>query len=83
MGRTWRHGLSGAVVALAAMAVAVPTPASAREPDLAHMAGGAVAAFGRVFPKGGELHNHISGAIFGETVLQLSLIHISEPTRPY
>ncbi len=45
-------------------------PAAARQPDLAHMTGGELAAFARAFPKGGELHNHLSGAIFGETLLQ-------------
>jgi adenosine deaminase len=68
MGGIWRRGLGGGILALALLAAAAP--AAAREPDLAHMSGGAVAAFGRAFPKGGELHNHISGAIFGETVLQ-------------
>ncbi|MCI3131342.1 hypothetical protein [Phenylobacterium aquaticum] len=68
MGGNWRRGLGGGILALAVLAAAAP--AAAREPDLAHMSGGAVTAFGRAFPKGGELHNHISGAIFGETVLQ-------------
>ena len=43
--------------------------ARAAEPDLARMSPAARAAFAKAMPKGGELHNHISGAIFGETWL--------------
>ena len=38
-------------------------------PDVAAMTGGELAAFTRAMPKGGELHNHISGGIFAETLL--------------
>ena len=39
------------------------------EPLLAKMRGGELTAFAQAMPKGGELHNHISGAIFPETLL--------------
>jgi adenosine deaminase len=43
--------------------------ALAAEPRLDRMTGGELAAFTRALPKGGELHNHISGAVFGEALL--------------
>lgn len=44
--------------------------ATAAEPDLARMSAGELTAFTKAMPKGGELHNHISGAIFPETFLK-------------
>lgn len=67
MGEIRRVGIW--VLALLALATGAG-PAAAREPALGRMSGGELAAFARAFPKGGELHNHISGAIFGETVLR-------------
>lgn len=43
--------------------------AAAAAPDLSKMGAAELAAFMRPFPKGGELHNHLSGAIYGETLL--------------
>lgn len=55
---------------LASLALAAPMQAAlAREPQLGAMTAGELAAFARAMPKGGELHNHISGAPFAETVL--------------
>lgn len=55
---------------LGAVAAAVlwvgPTHAA---PDLAGMTEGERIAFTKAMPKGGELHNHIAGAIFPETLL--------------
>jgi adenosine deaminase len=50
----------------AALALAAPAAAA---PDLAKMTAGELTAFMKAFPKGGELHNHLSGAIYGETLL--------------
>ena len=54
---------------LAILAMGWTQTALAREPDLAKMTGGELVAFARAMPKGGELHNHLSGAIFAETWL--------------
>ncbi|MBU2137048.1 MAG: adenosine deaminase [Alphaproteobacteria bacterium] len=43
--------------------------ASAAGPDLSAMSAGERIAFTKAMPKGGELHNHISGAVFPETLL--------------
>jgi len=43
--------------------------ASLAGPDLAAMSAGERIAFTKAMPKGGELHNHISGAVFPETLL--------------
>lgn len=53
-------------------ALALATPAAAA-PDLAKMGAAELAAFLRAFPKGGELHNHLSGAIYGETLLNWAI----------
>ncbi|TAJ71923.1 MAG: adenosine deaminase [Phenylobacterium sp.] len=50
-------------------ALAMAAPAAAATPDLSKMGAGELAAFMKAFPKGGELHNHLSGAIYGETLL--------------
>lgn len=50
----------------AALSLAAPAIAA---PDVSRMTGGELAAFTRAMPKGGELHNHISGALFAETEL--------------
>lgn len=49
-------------------ALTLVAPAAAA-PDLSAMGAAELAAFMRPFPKGGELHNHLSGAIYGETLL--------------
>ena len=61
----WRFvgGLVGLALASAA------SGARAAEPDLARMSPAERSAFDKAMPKGGELHNHVSGAIFGETWL--------------
>lgn len=51
---------------LAALAFATSAAAA---PDLAKMTAGERAAFLHAFPKGGELHNHLSGAVYAETLL--------------
>lgn len=43
--------------------------AQAASPDVTRMTGGELAAFAQKLPKGGELHNHVAGAIFPETLL--------------
>ncbi len=58
--------LFGMIAALAALSA---TPALAA-PDLAKMTSGELTAFTKAMPKGGELHNHVSGAIFPETFLK-------------
>lgn len=58
----WSFGL---VLALAAGLAQAQPP----RPDIARMTGGELAAFARAMPKGGELHNHIGGAMFAETLL--------------
>ncbi len=57
-------GLLGALTA----AVLLASPAVAA-PDLAAMTAGQRTAFAKAMPKGGELHNHVAGAIFPETLL--------------
>ena len=51
------------------LALGLATHAAGAEPDLGRMTGGEVAALARAMPKGGELHNHIGGAVFAETLL--------------
>ena len=51
---------------LATLVLASPAAAA---PDLSKMGAAELAAFMKAFPKGGELHNHLSGAIYGETLL--------------
>lgn len=63
MGR-WTLRLGAFVLALV-----VAGPVQASEPDLSAMTAGARVAFTKAMPKGGELHNHISGGIFAETLL--------------
>jgi adenosine deaminase len=53
----------------AALVVACGGAASAATPNLSKMTSGEVAALARAMPKGGELHNHVSGGIFAETFL--------------
>jgi adenosine deaminase len=62
----WSLGL---VLALAAGLAQAEPP----RPDVARMSGGELTAFARAMPKGGELHNHLSGAIFAETWLDWSI----------
>lgn len=54
-------GALALVLALAGQATAGP--------DLGAMSAGERIAFTKAMPKGGELHNHISGAVFPETLL--------------
>ncbi len=63
MGRILSRGL----LALG-LALAMGSAAQAR-PDPARMNAGELAAFTLALPKGGELHNHISGAAFPEDLL--------------
>jgi hypothetical protein len=58
--------LLGAVAALAVLSGAAAQAA----PDLGKMTSGELTAFTKAMPKGGELHNHVSGAIFPETFLK-------------
>jgi adenosine deaminase len=54
----------------AAIALALTAGAArAAGPDVAAMTGGELTAFTHAMPKGGELHNHLGGAIFAETLL--------------
>jgi len=53
----------------AAAALALAGQALAAGPDVSKMTGGELAAFARAMPKGGELHNHLGGAVFAETAL--------------
>ena len=55
--------------AAAGLAIALVGTNAQAAPDLARMTGGELTAFTRAMPKGGELHNHVSGAIFAETLL--------------
>lgn len=55
--------------AVLVLGLQVATGALAAEPRFDRMTGGELAAFTRAMPKGGELHNHISGAVFGEALL--------------
>lgn len=55
--------------AAAGGALTLAAGAAQAAPDLAKMTGGELTAFTRAMPKGGELHNHISGAIFAEILL--------------
>ena len=61
------------LIVLAAALALSASPALARRPpaapDLAHMSGAELTAFTRAMPKGGELHIHLGGAIFAETLL--------------
>lgn len=43
--------------------------ARAAEPDLAAMSKAELTAFTQALPKGGELHNHLSGSVFPETFI--------------
>ena len=58
--------LLGTVAALALLSTASAHAA----PDLGKMTSGELTAFTKAMPKGGELHNHVSGAIFPETFLK-------------
>ncbi|WP_340646234.1 adenosine deaminase [Phenylobacterium sp.] len=51
------------------LAVALVASGAQAAPDVAKMTSGELTAFSRAMPKGGELHNHLSGAIFAETLL--------------
>ena len=55
--------------AAAGLVLALAAHTAQAAPDVAKMTGGQLTAFTRAMPKGGELHNHISGAIFAETLL--------------
>ena len=55
--------------AAAGLALVLGATGAQAAPDLAKMTGGELTAFTRAMPKGGELHNHVSGAIFAETLL--------------
>lgn len=55
--------------AAAATALTLVAHGAQAAPDVAKMTGGELTAFTRAMPKGGELHNHVSGAIFAETLL--------------
>ncbi|MDZ4321296.1 MAG: adenosine deaminase [Phenylobacterium sp.] len=61
-----RKTFNGAAAFILALGLA---SASAAAPDLAAMSAGERIAFTKAMPKGGELHNHISGAVFPETLL--------------
>ena len=69
-------GWSGvlALTLAAGMAQAAPkSPSVNAGPDVGRMTGGELAAFTRAMPKGGELHNHLSGAVFAETWLDWAI----------
>jgi hypothetical protein len=59
-----------ALAAVLAVTPALARPRPAAVPDLKRMSGAELTAFTRAMPKGGELHLHLGGAIFAETVLQ-------------
>ncbi|MDP3820415.1 MAG: hypothetical protein Q8R33_02975 [Burkholderiales bacterium] len=52
------------------LALALTCGTAQASPDVAAMTGGELIAFTKAMPKGGELHNHISAAVFPETLLQ-------------
>ncbi|MFN3515455.1 MAG: adenosine deaminase [Phenylobacterium sp.] len=53
----------------AGLALALAAGGAQAGPDLANMTHGELTAFTKAMPKGGELHNHVAGAIFPETFL--------------
>lgn len=55
---------------VAGLALALAATAAHAAPDMAAMTAGERIAFTKAMPKGGELHNHIGGAIFPETFLK-------------
>ncbi len=55
---------------VAGLALALAAQVAHAAPDMARMTAGERIAFTKAMPKGGELHNHIGGAIFGETFLK-------------
>lgn len=61
--------MRGVIGGLAGVLLALAAGGAAAEPDLARMTAGELTAFTKAMPKGGELHNHITGAIFPETFL--------------
>lgn len=52
------------------LALLVAAPAFAAAPDVAALSPSALSALTRAFPKGGELHLHLSGAVYGESFLK-------------
>jgi adenosine deaminase len=78
-----------ALALFAAPARAAPDLAAS---DLAAMTAGELLAFTQAMPKGGELHNHLGGAVFGETALawavadgdcvDVAALSIVEPCTP-
>lgn len=57
------------VAGIAVLLLACAGAAQARAPDLSRMTSGEIAALARAMPKGGELHNHVSGGVFAESYL--------------
>lgn len=55
---------------LAATLLVLAAPAAAAPPDLSKLSPPALLAFTRAFPKGGELHLHLSGAVYAENWLK-------------
>ncbi len=48
----------------------IAVPAIAATPDVAALSPPALSALTRAFPKGGELHLHLSGAVYGESFIK-------------
>lgn len=63
-------GFKGLMAGLALALTAGAAQAAQAAPEVARMTAGELTAFTKAMPKGGELHNHISGAIFPETFLK-------------
>lgn len=56
-------------ILLGALAALLTAGDAAAAPDLSKMSPAELTAVMHAFPKGGELHNHITGGIYGETLL--------------
>lgn len=55
---------------MAGVALALAASAAQAAPDVSDMTAGELTAFTKAMPKGGELHNHVGGAIFPEILLR-------------
>lgn len=56
-------------ILLSALAALLSVGGAAAAPDLSKMSPAELTAVMHAFPKGGELHNHVTGGIYGETLL--------------
>ena len=69
-GNRWIAATLAVVLLTVGVTPSVAQPARARrDVDLGRMSGAERVAFATAMPKGGELHNHLSGSVFPETFL--------------